>query len=112
MVQSPDVRVWHENTAVAALVEWGAGPYGQAATPEQRRTLAGLLRLQHCTHSYLAHLLPNVRTYGHAGAHAAAADGPGSGGVALEAHTHHVPIAIHANAICSTTAAHHITWWK
>ncbi len=58
--QSPEVRVWNENTAVAALVEWVAGPVGQRASLEQRRQLAGCLRLQHCTHSYLAHMLPQV----------------------------------------------------
>lgn len=58
--QSPEVRVWNENTAVAALVEWVAGPVGQRSSLEQRRQLAGCLRLQHCTHSYLAHMLPQV----------------------------------------------------
>ncbi|KXZ46126.1 hypothetical protein GPECTOR_46g195 [Gonium pectorale] len=59
LLQSEEVRVWNENTAVAALVEWAAGPSGQAASPEQRRQLAGLLRLQHCTHSYLAYVIPH-----------------------------------------------------
>ncbi|GIL91432.1 hypothetical protein Vretimale_17820 [Volvox reticuliferus] len=60
LLQSSETRVWNENTAVAALVEWMAGPAGQAATQEQRRQLVALLRLQHCTHSYLSYILPQV----------------------------------------------------
>lgn len=62
LTQSPEVRCWNENTVVAALVEWGAGPVGHAASPEQRRQLAGCVRLQHCTHSYLAYVIPQVST--------------------------------------------------
>ncbi|GLI71464.1 hypothetical protein VaNZ11_016690 [Volvox africanus] len=60
LLQSPETRVWNENSAVAALVEWMAGPEGQMATQDQRRQLVALLRLQHCTHSYISYILPQI----------------------------------------------------